>query len=306
MGSAAKYRVFRDHDYKAPDFIPTRIYASSRLSYVVTPRPAPVPPCTLHYHSTYEFVTPYLPVTAGIGSGGEYREVRLIENQIVAFNADQEHGPGHDPGQLACRAFMVDKTLVQEAAAAAGFTRTVEFANTGCPPPSMMRALANQFAEESRGRQVGSEFMLDLIAMQLIMHILRTCKSNVPGVRRYRGQVDRDRVARVIEYFHDDPCHQYSLDEVTRLAQMDRFRFIRSFKAVTGKTPHKYLTSLKIERACQYLEKSKMTMTEICIACGFSDPSHFSTVFKREMGVSPSEYRRQVARRQIDGRGDWT
>jgi len=297
MGSAAKYRVFRDHDYKAPDFIPTRMYASSRLSYVVTPRPVPLPPCTLHYHSTYEFVTPYLPVTVGVGGGGEYREVRLTENLVFPFNADQEHGPGHDPGLLACRAFMVDKSLVQEAAAGAGLTRTVEFVNASCPPPSMMRTLANQFVEESHGRQAGSEFMLDLIAMQLVMHFLRTCKSNVPWVQRSREQVDRERVALVVEYFHDDPCHQYSLDEVTNLAQMDRFRFIRSFKAVTGKTPHKYLTDLKIDRACQYLENTKMTMTEVCIACGFSDPSHFSTVFKREMGVTPSEYRRQVSRR---------
>jgi AraC family transcriptional regulator len=294
MSSSARYRVFRDHDYRAPEFIPSRIYASSRLSYVKTPEPAPLPPCTLHYHSTYEFVIPYLPVNVAVGGGGEYREYMLQENLVFPFNSEQEHGPGHDPGQLGVRAFMADRSLVQEAAAAAGLTKTVEFVNASCPPPPAVRALANQFVEESRGQQVGSEFMLDLIAAQLVLHFLRTCTSNLPRVQRSQDRIDRDRVALVIEHFHDDPCHPYSLDEVTRLAQMDKFRFIRCFRAVTGKTPQKYLMNLKVERACRYLEKSQMTMTEICIACGFSDPSHFSTVFKREVGMPPSEYRRSL------------
>ncbi len=72
---------------------------------------------------------------------------------------------------------------------------------------------------------------------------------------------------------------------------MSPYHFIRIFKNETGKTPYEYLVDIKIEKACSLLRRSNLSVTEICFLCGFNSSSHFSTVFKQKIGVSPSMYR---------------
>jgi len=47
---------------------------------------------------------------------------------------------------------------------------------------------------------------------------------------------------------------------------------------------------VKIEKAAELLRDKTLSVTEVCYTCGFTNPSHFSTVFKRKMGVTPSKY----------------
>lgn len=85
---------------------------------------------------------------------------------------------------------------------------------------------------------------------------------------------------------------EYSLEEVAQLANLSPYYFIKVFKTQTGKTPYDFLVDIKINKACTLLKTSSNTITEICEYCGFSNSSHFTNVFKRKMGVSPSEYRK--------------
>lgn len=295
IGSEDGYRVIRDHDFRAPDFVPARVTAAPLLSLVEVRQPAPLPECTLHYHRSYEFAVPHQPITMVIGYGDKRRETRLPKNLLFALNSDQEHGPGMEPDKLVCHAFMVDQGLVREAANAIGIKGPVEFMNSARPLSAVIRALTGQFVEEARGRQAGYEFLLELISLQLTIYLVRACRGDPATMVGPVEPVDSKGISRVIEFFQDNPSCQYSLEDVARVADMDRYRFIRTFKTQTGKTPHGYLTDLKIERACQYLRDSRMSMTDICIACGFSDSSHFSTVFKRRIGMPPSQYRRQFS-----------
>jgi len=70
--------------------------------------------------------------------------------------------------------------------------------------------------------------------------------------------------------------------------------FIRAFKATTGMTPHAFLTDLRIARAAEQLKTRGLSITEVALACGFSSPGHFSTVFRRIVGVTPSKYRKAL------------
>jgi len=76
------------------------------------------------------------------------------------------------------------------------------------------------------------------------------------------------------------------------IAKMDRYSFIRSFKAQIGKTPYEFLLDLKIEKAKKMLASKDYSITEISMICDFSSHSHFTTTFKKKTGISPSEYRK--------------
>lgn len=79
------------------------------------------------------------------------------------------------------------------------------------------------------------------------------------------------------------------LDMIAEEAFFSKFHFIRQFKKVYGKTPYQYLTKVRIEEAVQLL-KSGLSVSEVCYAVGFESLSSFSGLFKRRVGLTPSEY----------------
>jgi AraC family transcriptional regulator len=71
-------------------------------------------------------------------------------------------------------------------------------------------------------------------------------------------------------------------------------RFAGSFRQSTGLTPHRYLRKLRLERACELLRSTALTIGEVAEAVGFRGQSHFCTAFAAERGLTPGAYRRAV------------
>jgi AraC-like DNA-binding protein len=78
---------------------------------------------------------------------------------------------------------------------------------------------------------------------------------------------------------------------LARSAHVSESHFSRSFKAAFGETPHRYLLTRRMERAKALLRAEELTVTEVCLAVGFTSLGSFSTQFRRFVGVSPSDYR---------------
>lgn len=79
------------------------------------------------------------------------------------------------------------------------------------------------------------------------------------------------------------------LDNIADEAYFSKFHFIRQFKSIYRKTPHQYLTFVRIERSMELL-KAGIPVTEVCYAVGFESLSSFSGLFKRVVGIAPSTY----------------
>lgn len=79
------------------------------------------------------------------------------------------------------------------------------------------------------------------------------------------------------------------LDNISDEACFSKFHFIRLFKKAYGKTPHQYLTVVRIEKAVELLQSGQQ-VSEVCYAVGFDSVSSFSGLFKRIVGQSPSAY----------------
>jgi AraC-like DNA-binding protein len=72
---------------------------------------------------------------------------------------------------------------------------------------------------------------------------------------------------------------------------MSPSRFCREFKAEFGVTFVEYLASYRVIQAKRLLTNPTMAVADVASAVGFNDPSYFTRVFKKQEGVSPSEYR---------------
>ena len=68
--------------------------------------------------------------------------------------------------------------------------------------------------------------------------------------------------------------------------------FIRNFKQYANTTPMQYIVSLRITNAQMLLETTNYNVTEIGNIVGYDNPLYFSRIFKKQKGVSPSEYRK--------------
>ena len=85
-----------------------------------------------------------------------------------------------------------------------------------------------------------------------------------------------------------------TLDRVAREAGLSPGQFIRTFKSVFGQTPHQVRIDARLDLAKRLLITDCASVTEVCAAAGFARLGTFSHVFKREVGLSPSAFRREA------------
>jgi AraC-like DNA-binding protein len=81
-----------------------------------------------------------------------------------------------------------------------------------------------------------------------------------------------------------------SVEELSREMYMSRVALYKKLLALTGKTPIEFIRSIRLKRAAQLLEKSKLTVSEIAYEVGFNNPKYFSRFFKSEFNMLPSAY----------------
>lgn len=104
-----------------------------------------------------------------------------------------------------------------------------------------------------------------------------------PKVYLYR------RIVQAKFFIDQNYADKIDLDNISDEAHFSKFHFIRLFKTIYGKTPHQYLTKVRIEMATQLLREGK-PVVDVCYSVGFDSLSSFSGLFKRIVGVSPSVY----------------
>ena len=84
------------------------------------------------------------------------------------------------------------------------------------------------------------------------------------------------------------------LPQLSKMANLSESSFYRKFNNEFGMPPMKWLLQLRIHRAMEFLIRSDMNIGEIAAATGFSDSLYFSRQFRRQVGVSPKNYRAQA------------
>jgi AraC-like DNA-binding protein len=91
-----------------------------------------------------------------------------------------------------------------------------------------------------------------------------------------------------------------NLDDIADESFFSKFHFMRLFKTTYGKTPHQYLTWVRIEEAKLLLQTS-IPIAQVCFSVGFDSVSSFTGLFKRITGMTPSFYQQQqlVRREEI-------
>lgn len=104
---------------------------------------------------------------------------------------------------------------------------------------------------------------------------------------------DDDIVDKTINFMQQNIKKTVRLDELSTFANLSTSHFSAIFRAKTGYSPIEYFNQLKIQKACQYISFTNLSIKNIAIDLGIDDQYYFTRMFTKLMGSSPSEYRKR-------------
>lgn len=153
----------------------------------------------------------------------------------------------------------------------------------------------NAIETENKVYKEGRYVMLKAYLMQMILLIVREqCRATSPSGGYAFESVNKNYVVdRIISYFQDHYSEKISLDQIAENMYLSPFYISKIFKSETGDTPIRYLINIRLERAKILLENGDNgSIQEIAARVGYDDAYHFSKLFKKRYGISPSQARK--------------
>jgi AraC-like DNA-binding protein len=101
-------------------------------------------------------------------------------------------------------------------------------------------------------------------------------------------------ITNMTSFIFQNYSSSISLDDIATAGSVCRSKCCMLFSEFVGQSPNAYLSSYRLRKSCEMLKESNMSILEISLACGFQSPSYFTHIFRKEMGITPKEYRKQA------------
>lgn len=159
-----------------------------------------------------------------------------------------------------------------------------------------VRFAANELA---LGRLASSNVMSRL-SETLFVEAVRQYSSSLSGKQAgWLNGLNDPQIARALLLLHRDIAAPWSADSLAKEVALSRSAFMDRFKSVIGVPPIRYLTMWRLETAKLQLRESDKPAGQIAHLVGYESEAAFSRAFKREFGLSPSQWREQGANAAI-------
>ena len=108
------------------------------------------------------------------------------------------------------------------------------------------------------------------------------------------ADTDNNIIEKTIRFMQENIHKTIRLDELSAFANLSSSHFSAIFRSKTGYSPIEYFNQLKVQKACQYISFTTMSIKNIAISLGVDDQYYFSRMFTKLMGSSPNEYRKKI------------
>jgi AraC-like DNA-binding protein len=101
------------------------------------------------------------------------------------------------------------------------------------------------------------------------------------------------QVFSVLQAMKEDYQHQWTLEEMAKVAHLGKYQFAHLFKEIVGISPYSWLQLYRIIRSQELLRRTQKSVLDIALECGFSSVSVFNQLFKRLYGITPGVFRQK-------------
>jgi AraC family transcriptional regulator len=155
-----------------------------------------------------------------------------------------------------------------------------------------MYGLATALADQIEWANERSTLFIDHVALAFCAHVMMTYGNALAPVVPISGGLSPWQLRRAQDFMMAHLDGDPSIADLARECALSSGYFTRAFRRTTGTTPHQWLVRKRVERAKALLRVGRLGLSDIAVACGFVDQSHFTRVFKRFEGDSPGSWRR--------------
>ena len=205
----------------------------------------------------------------------------MFGNEGEAYVCSHENGAGDDCIVLGLSGPIHD--AIQDALGQVGGA----FTRPAVPPLPRVAALLKPLLSGVEG------FALEETALAVVAAVQGALGGRAPAP----APRERDRAVAAARYIETHAAEPLTLAAVAREVGLSPFHFLRSFQRAIGITPHQYLVRTRLTRAITLLADTTMPVTEAAYEAGWADLSNFIRTFRRDVGCSPREFRRNGALR---------
>ena len=134
--------------------------------------------------------------------------------------------------------------------------------------------------------------MGELLVNAACIRLAKRCAVSKLNIVPRRGGLPAARLKRVLEYIDANLGKNITLTELAGVVNISLYYFAVLFRQSTGLSPHRYVLNQRVERAKELLRDPKLSVLDVSIDVGFEHQNNFARAFRRVIGISPVQFRR--------------
>lgn len=165
------------------------------------------------------------------------------------------------------------------------------------PYDKKIHSLIKTFVQESTSNIPYMNSLMLCLLQEIIIRLLqyefigKKTERPVPDIRQH---YESELLEQILKYIDDMLCEPITIEEICQKFSLSRSSLQLLFKENMNQTPKKYISDLKLEKACQMMRENKYTISEIALTLGFTSIHYFSKAFTQKYHLAPREYSKQM------------
>lgn len=157
------------------------------------------------------------------------------------------------------------------------------------------QSVLEMLALETEKPGAGANSLISRLYEILLIHAIRIYSEQAhPTSTGWLAGLSNTQIGAAVRAMHKDISSPWTVESLASIAKMSRSAFASNFKSTIGQTPMDYLTNWRIYQASVLIRKNGYSLSEACHAVGYESESAFNKIFKRKMGMTPGEFRRDT------------
>ncbi|MDP4183516.1 MAG: AraC family transcriptional regulator, partial [Bacillota bacterium] len=154
--------------------------------------------------------------------------------------------------------------------------------------------ILNRILRERDRKDIGSDFLDQLLVMELFVYISRALKMEWESSIMGKSPKIKELIKISVNYINNNYEREITIGDIAKYVFLSPSYFTRAFKEETGTSPINYLLKVRIDRSKELLADKSVKISDIAFSVGFSNQQRFNEIFKKYTGNTPLKYRKNL------------